>query len=52
MDERNFQYMFYGFAVAWLIVIAYVVFIATREKKLREEIDRVKAMIADRERKA
>ncbi|MBX9599949.1 MAG: CcmD family protein [Bryobacteraceae bacterium] len=52
MDERNFLYMFYGFAVAWLIVIAYVVFIATREKKLREEIDRVKAMIADRERKS
>jgi CcmD family protein len=52
MDERNFAFMFYGFAVAWLIVVAYVVYIATREKKLREELDRVKAMVGERDRPA
>ena len=24
MDERNFQYMFYGFAAAWTILVVYV----------------------------
>ena len=41
--------MFYGFAAAWLIVVVYVVYIASREKKLRAELDRVKAMVADRD---
>jgi CcmD family protein len=47
--DRNFTYMFYGFSAAWLIVIAYVVSLALRERKLRQELDRVKRMVEDRE---
>ena len=32
--------MFFGFTVAWLIVIGYVISIALREKNLRKELDR------------
>jgi CcmD family protein len=41
--------MFYGFTVAWLIVMGYVISIAVREKKLRQELDRVKKMIEEGE---
>ena len=43
MSPQNYTFMFFGFTVAWLIVIVYVISIALREKKLRQELDRVKA---------
>lgn len=52
MDERNFAYMAYGFIAAWLIVVVYVLTLATREKKLRSELERVRYMIEAREKKS
>lgn len=49
MDVRNLTFLFYGFLAAWLIVILYVVSIASRERKLRQELDRVKRLIEERE---
>jgi len=45
IDVRNFTYMFYGFAAAFVILVAYVVSLALRERKLRSEIDRVRRMV-------
>lgn len=45
MDSREFQYVFYGFLAAWLIVLAYVLTLAMRERKLRTELDRVRKMV-------
>jgi CcmD family protein len=45
---NNFDYMFYGFVAAWLIVVIYVVSLATREKRLRRELDRVRQMVEKR----
>jgi hypothetical protein len=50
MDARNFTYMVYGFTVAWGIIAIYVMLIAARERKLREELDRVKRMVEQGER--
>jgi CcmD family protein len=47
--DQNYTFMFYGFLVAWLVVIIYVISIALRERKLRAELDRVKRMVDDRE---
>jgi CcmD family protein len=49
MDERNFTYMFYGFAAAWLILVLYVVTLAARERKLREEVDTLRRLLESRE---
>jgi CcmD family protein len=49
MDERNFTYMFYGFLAAWLILVAYVVSLVMRERKIRREMDGLRRMIEDRE---
>jgi CcmD family protein len=48
MDQRNFDFLFYGFLAAWLIVVIYVLTIVARERRLRGELDRVKRMIEDR----
>jgi CcmD family protein len=45
---NNFDYMFYGFVAAWLIVVIYVVSLATRENRLRRELDRVRQMVEKR----
>lgn len=45
MDARNFQFLFYGLAAAWLIVMLYVLTLAQRGRKIRQEIERVKQMI-------
>ena len=49
MDERNFTFMFYGFAAAWAILAAYVVYLGTREGKLKKQIENLRRMIEDQE---
>jgi len=49
MSPQNYNFMFYGFTAAWLILILYVISIALREKKLRQELDRVKRMVEEGE---
>ena len=48
MDTRNFDYMFYGFVAAWLIITVYVVSLAMREGRLRKELERVRKMVEKR----
>jgi CcmD family protein len=49
MGSQNSLFLFIGYTVAWLIVIVYVISIALREKKLRQELDRVKRMVEESE---
>jgi CcmD family protein len=42
--------MFYGFAVAWALVVLYVLTLVSREKKLRDEMRRLKSMIESGDR--
>ena len=51
IDARNFTYMFYGFAAAFVILVVYVVSLALRERRLRSEIDRVRRMVEDTSKK-
>ncbi|HET8550455.1 MAG TPA: hypothetical protein VFL57_20735 [Bryobacteraceae bacterium] len=48
MDQRNFTYMFYGFAAAWAILVIYALMLVARERRLRTELDRLRNMIGDR----
>jgi CcmD family protein len=51
MDPRNFQYMFYGFSAAWVLIVIYALTILARERRIKAEIDRLKSMLAEKERK-
>ncbi|HWR51727.1 MAG TPA: CcmD family protein [Bryobacteraceae bacterium] len=48
--ERNFAYLFYGLLVTWLILFAYLVWIAARERRITSELKRLKVMVEDREK--
>ena len=50
--DRNFEYMFFGFLAAWLVVIVYVISLALRERSLRHELDRVKRLVEERDSEA
>ncbi|MBM3776363.1 MAG: CcmD family protein [Acidobacteria bacterium] len=45
MDTRNFTFMFYGFLAAWAILMVYVLSLGARERKLRQELRRVREML-------
>jgi CcmD family protein len=49
MNTPNYTYMFFGFLAAWMVVIVYVISLALRERRLRQELDRVKRMVEERE---
>jgi CcmD family protein len=51
MDERNFQYMFYGLSAAWSLVALYAVYLYTRSRKIRSEIDNLRKMVEAKEKK-
>ncbi len=51
MDTRNFEYLFYGFLAVWLIVVAYVVTLVAREGRLKRELEQVKGMLEDRQKR-
>ncbi|MBI1787991.1 MAG: CcmD family protein [Acidobacteria bacterium] len=48
MDQRNFEFMFYGFSAAWLLLVGYALTLLGRERKINAEIQRLKAMLEDR----
>ncbi len=45
MDQRNFTFMFYGFLVAWIVVLAYVVSLARRGARLKKELEGVRQLV-------
>ena len=49
MDARNFTYMFYGFAAAWLILAVYVSSLVLRENRLKQQMDTLRRMVEDKE---
>jgi len=48
MEPREFQFVFAGFVVAWLIVMIYALTLGLRERRLRKELDRVRKMVEKR----
>ena len=51
MDPLNFQYMFYGFSAAWVIIVVYALTLLARERKIKDEIARLRSMLEEKERK-
>ncbi len=43
--EDNLGYLLAAFAVIWVGVLAYVLFLAQKQRQLRRDIDRLKGMI-------
>ncbi len=52
MDARNFLFMFYGFAAAWLIVLVYVATLGRRGERLKKELEDVKRLVLSNQNEA
>lgn len=50
--STNTLYMWYGIFAAWAIVLIYVLLLNLRDRKLREELDRVRRMVEESGRKS
>ena len=48
IEARNFQFLCYGLAAAWLVVIGYIFYLVQRDRKLSKELGRLKNMMDDR----
>ncbi len=49
--QRNFQGLIWGFIAAWVILVGYVLMLTVRERKIRREMDRLKSMVEETEKK-
>ena len=43
--DRNYAFLSYGLIVAWLLLVLYVLLMVARERKLKREIESLKAML-------
>ena len=46
--KNNFVFLFYGLLTAWLVLLAFVVMLAARERKLKQELERLRVMLEDK----
>ncbi|MBM3788938.1 MAG: CcmD family protein [Acidobacteria bacterium] len=46
MNPNPMNYLFAAYAAVWIILAIYLYSIHSREKKLRQEIDRLKRLLA------
>lgn len=49
--QRNFQFLSYGFAAAWIVLTIYVLMMVGREGRLKRELANLKAMLEERQKK-
>lgn len=50
--EENLKWLWYAFSAAWIIHILYVASIASRAKDLRGQIDNLKTLLQDQQRRS
>lgn len=50
IEARNFQFLVFGLVAAWLIVMGYMFYLVRRDRKLQQELSRLRDMLADREK--
>ena len=48
--QRNYEFLSYGLVAAWLILTIYVLMMVSRERKLKGEIARLRAMLEEKPR--
>jgi hypothetical protein len=49
--QRNFEFLSYGFAAAWIVLAIYVMMMVGRERRLKSQIASLKAMLEERQKK-
>lgn len=51
MEGSNLGYLFAGFAVVWVGLFAYIIYVSRREQALRREVAGLRQELAEREKR-
>jgi CcmD family protein len=46
--QRNYQFLSYGLVAAWIILVAYVLMMVSRQRRLKREIASLRAILDDK----
>ena len=46
--EHGYQFLSYGLTAAWVILMVYVLMMAARQRRLRQEIAHLRAMLEEK----
>ncbi len=46
--QRNYEFLSYGLTAAWIVMVLYVLMMVARERRLKQEIARLKAMLEEK----
>lgn len=46
--QRNYEFLSYGLIAAWVILVVYVLMMVGRQRKLKGEIERLRAMLGEK----
>ena len=46
--QRNYAFLSYGLIAAWVILVVYVLMMVGRQRKLKREIERLRAMLGEK----
>ena len=46
--QHNYEFLSYGLIVAWTIIVVYVLMLLGRQKKLKQQIASLRAMLEDK----
>jgi CcmD family protein len=49
VDITNVRFLFYGYSVAWLIMIGFVFLLVQRGRRIDRELTRLKSLVEDKE---
>jgi hypothetical protein len=45
MDKQNFAFLCYGMIAAWTVLMIYVLALATRERRIRQQMDDLRRLV-------
>jgi CcmD family protein len=46
--QRNYRFLSYGLVAAWIILVAYVLMMVSRQRRLKREIASLRAILDDK----
>jgi CcmD family protein len=46
--QRNYQFLSYGLVAAWIVLVAYVLMMVGRQRRLKREIASLRAILDDK----
>ena len=49
--EENLKWLWFAFSALWVIHLVYVLTLGRREAKLRQELETLRSMVEDRQKK-